>query len=160
MSLEQKIEELTEAITTLTTELKATTAANTEELEKAAKATTSARKAKAKEVEAEEDDEDEEEEKPKRSHRGASKAKAKAKAKEPEPEEEDEAEEEEDDLLGDDDEDEDITADQVKDLAKKCMAKGIDRADIKKLVTAAGAASIAKLDQSGRNEVYKKLLDL
>lgn len=124
MSLEKAIETLTEAVQTLTAEIKATKVENTDA---PVETKTPAKAAKA--------------EKP---------AKAAPKA---EPEEED-------DGLGLDDDEENITQEQLTTFAKKKIAEGTDRADVKKIITKAGGDSITSLDQAQRNKVYAQLQKL
>ncbi len=49
---------------------------------------------------------------------------------------------------------------QVKELTKKLIAKGHERATIKKMVTDLGADTIAELDQEGLNKLFDQLSKL
>ncbi len=53
-----------------------------------------------------------------------------------------------------------ITAQQVKELAKKKMSEGIKRTTIKDLIIELKAESIADLDDSGLESLYKQLEEL
>lgn len=69
-----------------------------------------------------------------------------------------EAEEaEEDDGLGDDEGDDEITLSQCKELAKEKMADGVNRADIKELISKLGYDTINKVEGDDLVKLHKQL---
>ncbi len=75
-------------------------------------------------------------------------------AKESEPEAEEAAEKSEPEAEDDDDE---ITASSVREMAKSKIQAGAERAEVKKLITDLGADAIGDLDAKGLKKLHKQL---